>query len=111
MWATDVDPVALDEARKNAETNQVMSFLQLSDTPVEGLPIPFPLIVANLFSTTLVALSSALSTAVEAAGHAILSGIQLDQEPEVLAAYAPPTWRLVTRLPRDEWVTLALRKA
>jgi ribosomal protein L11 methyltransferase len=110
VWATDIDPVALDEAHKNAEANQVASFLHLSDSPIEGLPIPFPLIVANLFSTTLISLVSALHTAVECGGHAILSGIQHDQEADVLTSYAPPTWRLITRLPHDEWVTVVLQR-
>jgi ribosomal protein L11 methyltransferase len=110
VWATDIDPVALDEGRKNVAVNQVASVIRLSDLPLERLPTPFPLIVANLFSTTLVSLASALSTSVEQRGHAILSGIQCDQESEVLAAYSSSVWHLFNRLARDEWVTLILQR-
>jgi ribosomal protein L11 methyltransferase len=110
IWATDIDPVALDEARKNGENNQVISFLHISDAPLESLSLPFSLIVANLFSTTLVSLAPTLRLAVEPQGHAILSGIQLDQEADVLAAYVSPLWRLVTRFSRDRWVTLVLQR-
>jgi len=47
---------------------------------------------------------------VEQQGYAILSGIQTDQEADVRAAYPPPSWRLATRLVRDEWVTLVLQQ-
>ena len=110
VWATDIDPVALDEAHKNVTVNQVASVIRLSDLPLERLPTPFPLIVANLFSTTLVSLAPALSTNVEQRGYAILSGIQLDQESDVLTAYSSPAWRLSDRLVRDEWVTLVLQR-
>jgi len=110
VWATDIDSVALAEARKNVETNQVTFSICLSDTPIERLPAPFPLIVANLFATTLVALAPTLSTAVEQQGYAILSGIQTDQEADVRAAYPPASWRLATRLVQDEWVTLVLQQ-
>ncbi len=110
VWATDTDPVALDEARKNVAMNQVTAVIRLSDLPFEHLPTPFSLIVANLFSTTLVSLAPALSSHVEQKGYAILSGIQFDQESEVLAAYPFPTWSLSDRLARDEWVTLVLQR-
>ena len=88
----------------------MLSGLYLSELPPEQLPTPFALVVANLFSSTLVALAPALNVAVEKAGHAILSGIQLDQEQDVLAAYGPPAWRLITRFPREEWVTLIFQR-
>ncbi|MGH7965145.1 MAG: 50S ribosomal protein L11 methyltransferase [Candidatus Binatia bacterium] len=111
VWATDTDPVALDEASKNAEANHVRPCIHLSDTPTEKLPLPFPLVVANLFATTLIALAPVLETAVERQGHAILSGIQTDQEADVCAAYPPPAWRLIARQAQDEWVTLVLQRA
>ena len=110
IWATDNDPIALDEAQKNTVANQTAQYIQLSDASVESLPLPFALVVANLFSSTLVALAPALVTAVAPQGYAILSGIQLDQEVDVLAAYVAPFWHLVTRYPKDEWVTLVIRR-
>lgn len=110
VWATDIDPIALDEAHNNAEVNQVRLCIHLSDTAITDLPLPFPLIVANLFASTLIDLAPSLTTAVERHGHAILSGIQTDQEADIRAAYPAPSWQLITRLARDEWVTLALQR-
>jgi ribosomal protein L11 methyltransferase len=111
IWATDNDPIALDEAQKNAIANHVIQSIRLSGADVEFLPLPFPLLVANLFSSTLVNLSPVLTAAISSDGHAILSGIQHDQEAEVLAAYLAPAWRLVTRYPKDEWVTLVFQRS
>jgi ribosomal protein L11 methyltransferase len=110
VFATDIDPVALDEARKNSQVNQATSCIHFSDLSLEQLPTPFALLVANLFSSTLVALAQSLRAGVERTGHAILSGIQLDQEHDVLTAYAVPDWRLIKRFPQDEWVTLVLQR-
>jgi len=110
IFATDIDSVALSEARKNSSVNKVALCIHFSDLPLEQLPAPFELIVANLFSSTLVALEPSLHTGIERQGHAILSGIQLDQEQDVLAAYCPPTWRLIARFPREEWVTIVLQR-
>jgi ribosomal protein L11 methyltransferase len=110
LWATDIDPIALTEAQKNSEANDVADDIHLSDLPIEHLPRPFALIVANLFSATLVSLAPTLSSALIPKGHLILSGIQLDQEHEVLTAYSAPAWNLVTRFPKEEWITLVLQR-
>lgn len=110
LWATDIDPIALQEAQQNSEANAVVENIQLSDLPVEQLPHPFSLIVANLFSSTLIALAPTLESALRRRGHVILSGIQLDQEIDVLAAYPPPLWNLMKRLPKDDWVTLIMQR-
>jgi len=111
IWATDNDPIALDEANKNVVANQVAPYVRLSSASVEALLLSFPLIVANLFSSTLVLLAPTFTSAVIPQGHAILSGIQLDQEADVLAAYPSPSWHLVTRYPKDEWVTLVIQRS
>src|SRR5262245_25992524 len=110
VWATDSDPVALDEAHKNIRVNQVASTIQLSNLPLERLPGPFALIVANLFATTLISLALDLSSSIRPKGHAILSGIQINQETEVIKAYSALDWRLSEHLARDEWVTLVLQR-
>jgi ribosomal protein L11 methyltransferase len=111
VWATDIDPIALGEAQKNCAANQVANAIHLSDTPVENLLTPVSLLVANLFSFTLVALATAIERLVSPGGYAILSGIQLDQEVDVHTAYLSPRWQLVHRYPREEWVTLVYKRS
>jgi len=110
VWATDIDPIALDEAQKNGEANQVAEVIHLSDTPLDQCSSPVPLLVANLFSITLVSFAPHIERIVQSGGYAILSGILLDQEPDILATYTLPQWRLVQRYPREEWVTLVCQR-
>ncbi len=110
VWATDIDPIALDEARLNAEANQIVAVIHLSDTPLDQFSSPVPLLVANLFSITLVSLAPHIARLVQSGGYVILSGILLEQEPDVLATYTLPQWRLVRRYPREEWVTLVCQR-
>ena len=110
VWATDVDPIALEEAQKNSEANQVADVIHLSDTSVDQFSSPVLLLVANLFSITLVSLAPHLTRLVQGGGYAILSGILIDQEPDILTTYVLPQWRLVQRYPREEWVTLVLQR-
>jgi len=110
IWATDIDPDALVEARRNATVNQVADALHISATALDALPLPFPLVIANLFATTLIELSLPLRSAVASSGYTILSGIQADQEEVVRHAFCSPAWTLTKRLPKEEWVTLVLRR-
>lgn len=110
VWATDTDPIALEETQKNLSAHRIVADVHLSDQPVEALPLPFPLIVANLFASTLITLAPVLSQAVSQEGYAILSGIQVAQASAVEAAFPAPTWQPVFRLDREEWVTLVFQR-
>ena len=110
VWATDIDPIALEEARQNGEANQVAEAIHLSATPLDQFLSPVPLLVANLFSITLVSLAPHIARLVQSGGHSILSGILLEQESDILATYSLPHWKLVQRYPREEWVTLVCQR-
>jgi len=68
------------------------------------------LLVANLFSITLVSFAPHIARLVQSGGHAILSGILLEQESDILTTYTLPQWQLVQRYPREEWVTLVYQR-
>lgn len=110
VWATDIDPLAVEEAGKNIALNHVESQVTVSDLPPENLPGRFSLVVANLFAATLVTLAPSLSAITAPGGHTILSGILLEQEEEVRGAYGAPHWQENFRLSQDEWVTLVLQR-
>jgi ribosomal protein L11 methyltransferase len=110
VWAIDLDPIALDEAQKNGEANQVAEVIHLSDAPLDQCSSLVPLLVANLFAITLVSLAPHIERIVQRGGYAILSGILLEQEPDILATYTLPRWQLMQRYPREEWVTLVYQR-
>ncbi len=110
VWAIDTDPVALAEARTNLAANRVTAAVRLSGQPLELLPAPFPLIVANLLARTLIELAAPLTRATAQDGHLILSGIQTGQAADVEAAFPAPAWRGQARVVADEWVTLVRQR-
>ncbi len=110
VWATDIDPTAREEAQQNARVNGVATAIHISAANLNELPTHFPLIVANLFASTLIALRPALTHILTRSGHAILSGIQSDQAEAVLQAFHAPDWTLVERRSKDDWTTLVLRR-
>ena len=110
VWGIDNDPIALTEAGINIAANQVRAAVTLSASSLTQLSSPFPLVVANLFATTLISLQNELRNAVSPAGTLIVSGMQADEEAEVIAAYTTPIWTLISRYPVDEWVTLVFER-
>ena len=110
IWATDIDPIAREEAQKNALVNGVAPAVHISAASLNEFPPPFQLVVANLFAATLIVFCPTLTQILTHSGHAILSGIQSDQSEAVLEAFCAPDWTLVEHRAKDDWVTLVLRR-
>jgi ribosomal protein L11 methyltransferase len=83
----DNDPQALLATHDNAERNGVGDRLAVylpDDEPVAA----YPVVVANILASALVALADTLAARVAPGGRIALSGILAGQEDEVLARYA-----------------------
>ncbi|MEI2456719.1 50S ribosomal protein L11 methyltransferase [Lysobacter firmicutimachus] len=83
----DNDPQAILATRDNAERNQVDQRIEVhlpQDEPAQR----YPVVVANILASALVALADTLAARVEPGGRIALSGILAGQEDEVLARYA-----------------------
>lgn len=103
--AVDIDPDAVAATVANAAANRVEFEARVgSAADVE----PADVVVANMTAGTLIDLASDLDHASHD-GHALLlSGILVEREDDVLAAF--PTWRVHTRLERDPWIALHLTR-
>jgi ribosomal protein L11 methyltransferase len=108
--ANDVDPVAVDVARENAERNGAA--LELTTAPLDAIAGPFDLVVANILANTLVELAPAIAARVAAGGRVLLAGILTPQEDEVRAAYVAAGLRPVPGgdAREGEWSLLALER-
>ncbi|MBX9401704.1 50S ribosomal protein L11 methyltransferase [Lysobacter sp. BMK333-48F3] len=83
----DNDPQAILATGDNAERNQVGERIEVylpQDEPAQR----YPVVVANILASALVALADTLAARVEPGGRIALSGILAGQEDEVLARYA-----------------------
>lgn len=99
----DIDPLAVDAARDNAERNGVTALFADSAQPVAG---EYDLVVANILSNPLRVLAPAICAHVRSGGRLALSGILREQAEEIIGIYAQ--WLpLAVADVREDWVCLA----
>jgi ribosomal protein L11 methyltransferase len=108
--ASDFDATAIRVAKENAAANRIagVRFVR-SDLLKWNPPRQWPVVVANVFSATLIAAAPRIASAVECGGWLILSGILRTQEREVLAAFRRQRCRLDRAVRKGKWVTLLMR--
>jgi ribosomal protein L11 methyltransferase len=83
----DNDPQALIATHDNAERNEVADRLEVF-LPNEEPVATYPIVVANILASALVALADTLIARVASGGRLAMSGILAGQEDEVIARYA-----------------------
>ncbi len=109
ILAIDIDPIAIDCARKNAAANQVKGVIDFRAGSLGGLRRRFDIVVANLLPQELLELAPMLAKRVNSWGFLITSGILRSQKREIAAAFASKG--LMTWLSRKMkgWVCLTFR--
>lgn len=106
--AVDTDPLAIDAALLNIELNQVKG-IEVRGGSITGLNEIYDFITANIISGVLVLLAPAIAAHLETGGTAILSGILMGQEEEVIEAMTQAGLKLLEQYHDDKWVSLAVR--
>ncbi|HEX6734678.1 MAG TPA: 50S ribosomal protein L11 methyltransferase [Azonexus sp.] len=102
----DIDSLAVEAARANAERNGVTALFADSAQPVAG---EYDIVVANILSNPLRVLAPAICAHVRSGGRLALSGILREQAEEIIGIYA--AWLpLEIAEVREDWVCLAGRK-
>jgi len=118
MWripilGTDIDPVAVTVAKRNAQLNRVANLVSFRAGP--GLsPVSkhtrYDLITANILARPLTIIAPDLARHLDAGGYAVLSGLLVCDERFVVGAYMAQGLNLQSRHVRDGWLTLVMRK-
>lgn len=101
----DNDPQALQATFDNAERNGVSERLAVFP-PDQAPSAPYPVVLANILASALLALADVLAARTAAGGVIALSGILQGQEDELLARYA--SWfddLTVTR--KEDWLRIS----
>jgi ribosomal protein L11 methyltransferase len=113
--ASDIDPQAVHVTRANARNNDVGFLIAAITAP--GLKqrriaeaAPYDLIFANILARPLIALAGDLTRSLAPGGTLILSGLTLDQEQAVRAAYRNRGLIPVGPIRLGNWATLAFAK-
>jgi ribosomal protein L11 methyltransferase len=111
--AIELDPDAIGNAIENVERNGVAGVVHV----VEGdalalLPLvaPVDVILANIISSVLIDLLPAMRDALAPGGHAIISGILVEERETMVGAAVAGGWGLVAEDREDAWWTATLAR-
>lgn len=110
--ANDIDPASVDATRENAEANGVAAKILTSESatpPADGRT--FDIVVANIYSDTLVALAAPLAACVAPGGALVLSGIEASRCGDVERAYLAQGLQRAHVRTRGEWAALVFRRS
>lgn len=111
--ATDIDPVAVAIAARNAHLNGVGGELRciVADgmkTRLLDEEAPFDLVVANILARPLTKLAFPVASALARRSVVVLSGLRTIERQMVLSAWAAQGLRLAFEVERDGWLALVL---
>jgi ribosomal protein L11 methyltransferase len=114
--ASDIDAVAVDVARANAQVNGLADRVECLeaagfDHPRLAAAAPFDLVFANILKGPLIDLAPPMAAHLAPGGLAILSGLLAVQAEAVLEAYHAAGFTLRRREDIGEWSTLVLTRS
>jgi ribosomal protein L11 methyltransferase len=107
--AVDVDPLAVDAATRNAAANGLNN-IEIRKGAISSVSGTFDVIVANLLSEILIAIAPELAERLNPGGTAILSGLLVGQEDEVIEAICTADLTFREKITDGKWVSLILGK-
>ncbi len=106
----DTDPLAVDAARMNIETNRTPE-VDIREGSLSEIDETFDVLAANLISGVLVQLAGQLSARLNTGGVAILSGILSGQEGEVIEAMSAAGLKTLEHYHDGKWVSLVVERS
>ncbi len=102
----DTDPIAIEATAANARRNRLGRRLRVRVGSLPSGEPPFDLLLANLIASVLVGLADGLARELRPGGRLLASGIFVDREPDVRAAFVGAGLAVVGRSSEGEWVAL-----
>ena len=113
--AGDIDPIAVDAARKNARLNGAAPWVAPVVAAGVGHPAlkagaPYDLIFANILAKPLRLMAPSLARVATPGADIVLSGLLARDVPGVRTAFAAQGLALARRLDIDGWATLLIRR-
>jgi ribosomal protein L11 methyltransferase len=102
----DTDPIAIEATAANARRNALVRRLRAREGSLPSWETPFDVVLANLIAGVLVPLADGLRRELRAGGHLLASGIFVDREDEVRAAFEDEGLTVTGRAAEGDWVAL-----
>jgi ribosomal protein L11 methyltransferase len=102
----DTDPIAVDATIANARRNRVAGQVVARAGSLPSGDAPFDLVLANLIASILIDLAASLAAELRPGGSLLASGIYVDRETDVRAAFARVGLDVRERTAEGDWVAL-----
>ncbi|MDO5658019.1 MAG: 50S ribosomal protein L11 methyltransferase [Paracoccus sp. (in: a-proteobacteria)] len=114
VFASDIDPIAVETAAANVTANDLAGRVEVLeamgfDNPRLREAAPFDLIFANILKQPLIDLAPDMARMIAPEGRVILSGILAQQGDEVIAAYEAQGFALRRTEDMGEWLALTMQ--
>ncbi|TAN45427.1 MAG: 50S ribosomal protein L11 methyltransferase [Nitrospirae bacterium] len=109
ITAIDSDPLAIDAARRNVVLNG-LSNICLIEGEIGRAAGVYDMIAANLISETLIKIAPEIAERLAPEGIALLSGMLLGQETDVLKAMESCGLNLAQRFEDGRWISITVTK-
>ena len=107
----DTDPIAVEGTTANAARNNLADRIAAREGSLPTGEAPFQVVLANLIAGVLVPLAPLLRAELAPGGSLLASGIFVDREPEVAAAFEAAGLQVAARDADGDWVGLEARPA
>ena len=111
VLGVDTDPIAIEATTANAERNGIGARVAVRAGSLPTLAGPFDVILANLIASVLIDLAPAIRAELRAGGTLIASGIFVDREAAVTAAFRDESLTVRRRTSEGDWIALELARA
>lgn len=106
----DTDPIAIESTAANARRNGVARRVRARVGSLPSGEPKFHVVLANLIAGVLVPLAPALAAELRPGGVLVASGIFIDRETEVVAAFEAAGLHITARTAEGEWIALEARR-
>lgn len=108
--AIDIDPLALEVAKKNAKLNKIRRGISFCLASPEQIVGKFDLVLANLLPQELLAVKNSLAARVASHGTLVISGFLKKQKKEIYGAFAPFGFYLWQEEELPGWAGFVLKR-
>ena len=106
VLAIDIDPLAVDEARKNVKINRLDSKVRVENNSIEDVRGKFDLVVANIIRDELIRMAKEIKSVVEENGILLVSGIFEDRKERAISTFKEIGFSLNREFADGGWVAI-----
>ena len=108
--AYEIDPVSVNEAKKNIKFNHLENKISVIENKMEESKNIFSIICANLRYPTLIALSDLIFKSLKHNGIAIISGVRQWEKKDFITVYSKKGLELIWQQDSKKWSAFVLVK-